>query len=95
MTTLTKENKMEKEVEIVEDKKTFKEILKEQTSNIVLGIATLALSGWVAYDNHKRNNRKEQEYYGYLESKLELQESALSAYKDSLHSDLYDEKEVE
>ena len=75
---------MEQEIEVVAEKKPFKEILKEQAFNIGIGVATFALAAWGAYDNHKRNNRKEERYYDYLDSKLELLEESTGAYRDSL-----------
>lgn len=72
------------EAELIEAKRSLKEILKEQSANIAIGVATLALTAWGAYDNHKRNNRKEEKYNSYLDSKLELLEDSVSSYKDSL-----------
>ena len=75
------------EVEIVEETKTIKEIFKEQAANIALGVATLALAGWGAYDNYKRQNRKEQKYNDYLDRKVDILEDTARSYKDSLDND--------
>lgn len=67
--------------------KTLGEMLKEQSANIALGVATLALTAWGAYDNYKRQNRKEQKYNEYLDAKLDKLEDSVGAYKDSLFGD--------
>lgn len=86
------------EVAIVtpEKERTFRDFLKEQSANIALGVATLALTAWGAYDNHKRQSRKEQKYNDYLDAKLDILEDTAGVYKDSLFGDRpEDPKELE
>lgn len=62
----------------------FKGWLKDKAVELGVGIATLGVAVWVAYDNHKRADANRDSYVDYLEIKTDLQQQALDVYKDSL-----------